>query len=59
MRLILITMVLFLAGCERLIESWELEQLQEQCKDKGGIHHINTMIYAKARCRDGEIGGER
>lgn len=52
MKVLIIGFCLVLTGCD--IQTYELHQWEEFCKDKGGIHHIHPDAWSYvATCNNG------
>ena len=50
---------LLVSGCNTTVESWELKTMIENCKDRGGIHSVNTFVSIGAICVDGVFAASK
>jgi len=50
---VILIILFFLLGCVSEIPSYKLKELEEGCKDHGGIYKIDTFFYPTAICNDG------
>ena len=46
-------LVMFLAGCSFRLDSWEIDQATEICKDRKGISVISVFLDNSVTCVDG------
>ena len=54
MKITLIILVALLAGCAPRISAWEINSLQQQCADRGGLVVINTVFPSAGVCMNGK-----
>ena len=52
--LIAILANLVLSGCGPRVSAWEINSMQQQCVERGGLETIDTVIFTAARCMDGK-----
>jgi len=54
MKIVIILMMVFVAGCSSDIKHWKLKSMIDQCEDKGGIIEIYIVLGTSANCGNGE-----
>lgn len=54
-KIMLFILVCFMCGCSSKVSKPVIDKAEEVCKDKKGIHQINTFYLYQVECGDGTL----